>query len=574
MKRTLIVAETSYAGMGPYVSEIVNAFSPKDDVYFFFHDYEDDFFKKNVKEELHEKSIFYKEANSMKNKLINLITNRSSYESLLLQICIDKGIELVHYINGIPSIHMQRKYEGKDITVLSTVHDLEPHEAKKAWYKMLRQRITYKRLAENLMEAKYLVTNSMGQYQILKKQYPDKEITFHSFPSLVTNDIKNGHDAPKELTKLDKSYILFFGRIEEYKGIYLLYKAFVESPELNEHFALVIAGSGQLGFERVENEKNVVMLNRYIKDSEVLYLYQHAHCVVYPYISATQSGVLSLAFYFQTPLLASDVPFFKSIIGSLGTGLLFKSGDVEDLKKQLLTLVHLDTAIMKDKQRTYYASHYEGSTIHESLLKIYAMKWTERDLIDMQFWGGIIKSRKQLKTWIRADFLSYKMVHPFAARFTYGENWELFAYMRNLRYLEYYINKSQKPWDRFLKAYYWLKHRKNCKKLNISIAPNSVGPGFHLQHRGFRHILPGTKIGRNCEILPNVLMGKKSPDLIDYHIEIGDNCYISTGVTILAPITIGNNVTIAAGAVVTKDVADNCIVGGIPAKILKMKNNG
>lgn len=101
------------------------------------------------------------------------------------------------------------------------------------------------------------------------------------------------------------------------------------------------------------------------------------------------------------------------------------------------------------------------------------------------------------------------MVHPFAARFTYGENWELFAYMRNLRYLEYYINKSQKPWDRFLKAYYWLKHRKNCKKLNISIAPNSVGPGFHIQHRGFRHILPGTKIAKNCEILPNVLMGKK-----------------------------------------------------------------
>ena len=45
MKRTLIVATTSYAGMGPYVSEIVNTFSPQEDVYFFFHDYEDDFSK-------------------------------------------------------------------------------------------------------------------------------------------------------------------------------------------------------------------------------------------------------------------------------------------------------------------------------------------------------------------------------------------------------------------------------------------------------------------------------------------------------------------------------------------------
>lgn len=160
---------------------------------------------------------------------------------------------------------------------------------------------------------------------------------------------------------------------------------------------------------------------------------------------------------------------------------------------------------------------------------------------------------------------------PVAARFTYGENWELFSYMKNLRYLEYYMNKQQMPWDKLLMAYHWLRHRRNCKQTQIFIAPNSVGPGFHLVHRGFRHILSGSRIGKNCEILPMVLMGKKSPDLTDYHITIGDNCYISTGVTILAPITIGNNVTIAAGAVVTKDVPDNTVVAGVPAKVVKMK---
>ena len=53
MKKVLIVATTSYAGMGPYVSGIVNTFLPNDDVYYFFHDYDDLFFRKNVKEELH-----------------------------------------------------------------------------------------------------------------------------------------------------------------------------------------------------------------------------------------------------------------------------------------------------------------------------------------------------------------------------------------------------------------------------------------------------------------------------------------------------------------------------------------
>ena len=383
MKRTLIVATTSYAGMGPYVSEIVNTFSPEDDVWYFFHDYEDEFFKKNVKKELHEKSVFYKQANSAINKLIGLLTNRSSYDSLLLKICMERQIEMVHYINGIPSKRMQNKFESLGVIVLSTVHDLEPHEAKKAWYKMLRQRINYKHLAENLLDAKYLVTNSMEQYSNLKKKFPDKRLVFHSFPSLVSKEIIEGHDVPKELKELDKPYILFFGRIEAYKGISILYHAFMKSADLQKKYQLVVAGRGELGFERATDDSNVTFINRYIKDSEVSYLYQHAQCVVYPYISATQSGVLSLAFYYQVPVLASDVPFFKGIIEPSSTGILFKNGNVDDLQRQLLTMLQHDNLEMKLKQKAYYNSHYNGEAIHSSLLNIYSMEWSEVDM------GGI-----------------------------------------------------------------------------------------------------------------------------------------------------------------------------------------
>lgn len=373
MKRTLIVATTSYAGMGAYVSEIVNTFSPEDDVCYFFHDYEDDFFKKNIKIELHNKSVFYKQANTAKNKLIELLTNSSSYDSLILEICKEKNIELVHYINGIPSIRMQRSFEKKGIIVLSTVHDLDTHEAKKAWYKMLRHKIVYKRLADNLVYAKHLVTNSMEQYSKLKNRFPQKQVYYHSFPSLVSKDIIDGHDVPVELDGVNKPYILFFGRIEEYKGISFLYNAFEECSQLRDDYELVIAGSGQLCFNRRSNEKNVVFINRYIKDSEVAYLYQHAHCVVYPYISATQSGVLSLAFFYQTPVLTSDVPFFKNIIAPTNTGFLFNNEDVEDLKKQLLKLVEFDTLEMKERQAEFYRTQYDGEAIHDALMKIYEM---------------------------------------------------------------------------------------------------------------------------------------------------------------------------------------------------------
>ena len=52
-------------------------------------------------------------------------------------------------------------------------------------------------------------------------------------------------------------------------------------------------------------------------------------------------------------------------------------------------------------------------------------------------------------------------------------------------------------------------------------------------------------------------------------VTIGNDVWIGGDVTILPGVTIGNNVVVAAGAVVTKDVPDNCVVGGVPAKIIK-----
>ena len=79
-------------------------------------------------------------------------------------------------------------------------------------------------------------------------------------------------------------------------------------------------------------------------------------------------------------------------------------------------------------------------------------------------------------------------------------------------------------------------------------------------------------MGVNLVVIEEYDKIRKAHPIDGTEIFVGDNCYVGTGATILGPIRIGNNVTIAAGAVVTKDVPDNVVVAGVPAKIVKYKN--
>ena len=84
------------------------------------------------------------------------------------------------------------------------------------------------------------------------------------------------------------------------------------------------------------------------------------------------------------------------------------------------------------------------------------------------------------------------------------------------------------------------------------------------------------EIEDNVLIGPNVQIVTVDHDLKDRHnlfhfgkVTIRNNAWIGIGVTICPGVTIGRNSVVAAGSVVTKDVPDNVMVGGIPAKIIK-----
>lgn len=183
----------------------------------------------------------------------------------------------------------------------------------------------------------------------------------------------------------------------------------------------------------------------------------------------------------------------------------------------------------------------------------------------------MIRTKKDLKEYLSADYKAYNMKHPTIAKYTFGENYIMYSYVRNLRYLEYYTNTKSTFFGKLLYYYYLLKHRKKSLKYNINISPNTVGKGLYLVHPGFRRLGAYLHIGENCTILPMVLIGKKSSNVNTDNFSIGDNCYLGTGCIIMGPVRIGNNVTVAAGAIITKDIPDNVIVAGNPARIIKMK---
>lgn len=99
-----------------------------------------------------------------------------------------------------------------------------------------------------------------------------------------------------------------------------------------------------------------------------------------------------------------------------------------------------------------------------------------------------------------------------------------------------------------------------------------IGQGLLITHSLGIVIGSNTRIGRNCNITSGVVFGgnynKKSEDNRTKP-WIGDNVSISTGAKILGPVKIGSNSIIGANSVVTRDVPENVIVFGVPAKIIK-----
>lgn len=133
----------------------------------------------------------------------------------------------------------------------------------------------------------------------------------------------------------------------------------------------------------------------------------------------------------------------------------------------------------------------------------------------------------------------------------------LFAAYKEFRNVLYYRLKGA------FQILNWLFPR--FDHLQIVTPRNKIGGGLIIQH-GFSTIISAKSVGRNCKIYQQVTIGYnhklEAP-------EIGDNVEICCGAKVIGGVHIGNNVLIGANSVVIKDVPDNCVVAGVPARIIK-----
>ena len=137
-----------------------------------------------------------------------------------------------------------------------------------------------------------------------------------------------------------KKNILFFGLIRDYKGLDILLEAF---RELGDDYQLIIAGEPYGSFEKYQKiidslprKDRIFMDLKYIKDSEVTDYFSASDIAVLPYRSATQSGISSVSYHFEVPMIVTDVGGLKETIGDRGTGLVADEGTPEAIRKEII----------------------------------------------------------------------------------------------------------------------------------------------------------------------------------------------------------------------------------------------
>lgn len=136
---------------------------------------------------------------------------------------------------------------------------------------------------------------------------------------------------------------IFWGRIEEYKGLDLLIEVF--GDESLKNVKLLIVGQGKLNHEinnQVKGIENILFINKYLSNQELAQKIMESKYVILPYKSATGSQVIQIANFYGKLVLATRVGCFPEYIENHKNGILIDAYTYASIKEAILYMMQQD----------------------------------------------------------------------------------------------------------------------------------------------------------------------------------------------------------------------------------------
>lgn len=226
---------------------------------------------------------------------------------------------------------------GKKIQKMFICHNVFPHER----FPMDRflAKMTLKR-------GDFFIVHSKSDGEDLLTMKPEAKVKQNPHPTYNAFKIRNidNVQARKELgEEQDTKLLLFFGFVREYKGLKYLLKAMPQVKEKLENVKLMVVGSfadDKADYMRlisdIQIEDCVVLIDGYTPDNEVEKYFAACDVVVLPYESATQSGIVQIAYGFEKPVIVTNVGGLPDVVTDGKTGYVVEPKKPEALSDAIV----------------------------------------------------------------------------------------------------------------------------------------------------------------------------------------------------------------------------------------------
>lgn len=173
----------------------------------------------------------------------------------------------------------------------------------------------------------------------------------------------------------DRKVMIFFGFIRKYKGLDIALEAMQHLPE---DYYLIVAGEVYGGFDEYQqiidkhNLAHRVQLHvRYVSDNEVPDLFCASDICVLPYRSATQSGVIPIAYHFEIPVVVTDVGGLREVVEPFNTGVVAPDTSSLSVAKAVEECFRRNSTDNLSGNIHLFKQQYSWDNLAETVLEMY-----------------------------------------------------------------------------------------------------------------------------------------------------------------------------------------------------------